>query len=249
MLEDQTLSSAKTVLIVEDDPGVRSVLRSAVETEGFSVLEATTKQEALELFSNAHVDLVTLDLNLGHTDGLILAREMRAMHNVPLIMITGKGSDIDRIVGLEHGADDYIVKPFNLRETMLRIHNVVRRYDAPLVRSERGGRDAGPRIRTFDHCILDLVKRELRSLGGDVIDLTDAEFRLLTLFVENPARVLSRDELARAVQGHDWSPLDRTIDGHVARLRRKLEGATDEPKIIKSVRTVGYVFAVDVASP
>jgi len=151
MLEDQSLSSAKTVLIVEDDPGVRSVLRSAVEFEGFSVLEATTKQEALELLSNAHVDLVTLDLNLGHTDGLMLAREMRAMHNVPLVMITGKGSDIDRIVGLEHGADDYIVKPFNLRETMLRIHNVVRRYDAPLVRSDRGGRAAGPGIRTFDH--------------------------------------------------------------------------------------------------
>jgi two-component system OmpR family response regulator len=242
------LSHPRTVLIVEDDPRVRSVLRRALASEGFSVLEAATEHEALDLFNKEHVDLVTLDLRLGHTDGLQLAREIRAIHNVPLIMITGMDGELDRIVGLEHGADDYIVKPFNLRETMLRIQNVLRRYDAPLVLSERGGSASGPRIRSFNRCVLDLVKRELRSGDGEVIDLTDAEFRLLNLFVENPARVLSRDELARTVQGRDWSPLDRTVDGHVARLRRKLEGATDDPRIIKSVRTVGYVFTVDVAS-
>jgi two-component system OmpR family response regulator len=131
---------------------------------------------------------------------------------------------------------------------MLRIHNVLRRYEVPLVQSERGGSTSGPSVRAFDDCVLDLVKRELRSSDGDVIDLTDAEFRLLTVFVENPGRVLSRDELARTVQGRDWSPFDRTVDGHVARLRRKLEAAADEPRIIKSVRTVGYVFAVDVSS-
>jgi len=242
------MSHARTVLIVEDDPRVRRVLRSALELEGFSALEAATKEEALDLFNQAQFDLVTLDLTLGQTDGLQLAREMRAIRNVPLVMITGKGSEIDRIVGLEHGADDYIVKPFNLRETMLRVHNVLRRYEAPLVPSRGGGPHAGPRVRAFDHCIVDLVKREVRSSDGDVIDLTDAEFRLLVLFVENPTRVLSRAELARIVQGRDWSPFDRTLDGHVARLRRKLEGPADEPNLIKSVRGVGYVFAGDVSA-
>src|SRR5208337_2270274 len=142
---------------------------------------------------------------------------------------------IDRIVGLEHGADDYIVKPFNLRETMLRIHGVLRRYEAPLAVSEGNRPASAARVRAFDHCVLHLVKRELRSNDGDLIDLTDAEFRLLVLFVENPTRVLSRDEIARLVLGREWSPLDRTLDGHVARLRRKLEGPTDEPRLIKSV--------------
>ena len=224
------------------------MLRRALETERYAVLEASSRRDALKAFDEMQVDLVTLDLKLGQTDGLQLAREMRAIRNVPLVMITGKDRQIDRIVGLEHGADDYIVKPFNLRETMLQIQSVLRRYAEPLVPSEESWQASAARIRAFNHYVLDLVKRELRSTDGDLIDLTDAEFRLLVLFVENPARVLSRDELARLVLGRDWSPLDRTLDGHVARLRRKLEGPTDEPRLIKSVRTVGYVFASEVSS-
>ena len=246
--DERQASLPKTVLVVEDDCKVRSVLRSALESEGFSVLEAATEHEALDLFGKADIDLVTLDLILGHADGLQLAREMRAIRHAPLIMITGMASEIDRIVGLEHGADDYIVKPFNSRETMLRIRNVLRRYDVPVVQPERGASAPGQRVFAFDNFVLDLVKRELRSSEGDLIDLTDAEFRLLRLFVENPGRVLSRDKLARVVQGRHWSPLDRTLDGYVARLRRKLEGPSDEPRIIKSVRCIGYVFAGDVSA-
>ena len=245
--EAQRMPHAKTVLVVDDDPEVRGVLRHALQMEQFAVLEASNRQDALNAFAETQIDLVTLDLRLGHSDGLQLAREMRGIRNAPLVMITGKDSQFDRIVGLEHGADDYIVKPFNLRETMLRIRNVLRRYAAPLVSSEDVGRATGARIRLFDHCVLDLVKRELRRIDGDLIDLTDAEYRLLVLFVENPTRVLSRDEIARSVLGRDWSPLDRTLDGHVARLRRKLEEPADEPRIIKSVRGVGYVFASDVS--
>src|SRR5208283_3637949 len=142
----QQLSHPRTVLIVDDDYRVRSVLQRALESEGFSILEAATEHEALDVFSKADVDLVTLDLRLGHADGLKLAREMRAIRNVPLIMITGMDSELDRIVGLEHGADDYIVKPFNMRETVLRIRNVLRRYEAPLVQPERGGSALGPRV-------------------------------------------------------------------------------------------------------
>ncbi len=177
------------------------MLRRALETERFAVLEASSRRDALKAFDETQVDLVTLDLKLGQTDGLQLAREMRAIRNVPLVMITGKDRQIDRIVGLEHGADDYIVKPFNLRETMLRIQSVLRRYAEPLVPSEESWQASAARIRAFNHYVLDLVKRELRSTDGDLIDLTDAEFRLLVLFVENPARVLSRDELARRFWG------------------------------------------------
>src|SRR5271166_3909115 len=211
------MSDARAVLVVDDEPRVRTVLRRTLETEGFSILEASTGEDALKAFGETQIDLVTLDLRLGHFDGLQLAREMRAIRNVPLVMITGRDSQIDRIVGLEHGADDYIVKPFNLRETMLRIHGVLRRYEAPLTPSGGAGRTSATRIHAFDHCVLDLVKREVRSSDGDLIALTETEFRLLALLVENPARVLSRDEIARHIQGHDWSPLDRTVDGHVAR--------------------------------
>jgi DNA-binding response OmpR family regulator len=237
---------ANTILVIDDEPEVRRILRRALETEGFSVVEASHGHEALAALRETQIDLVTLDLKLDGFDGLELAKEIRSIRNAPLIMITGKDSQIDRIVGLEHGADDYIVKPFNLRETMLRVQRVLRRYEAPLAASE--GDASGPRMHAFDHCVLDLAKRELRSGQDALIDLTDTEFRLLALFVENSARVLSRDELARVVQGRDWSPLDRTLDGHVARLRRKLEDATDEPRIIKTVRGVGYVFASDVSS-
>jgi two-component system, OmpR family, response regulator len=241
-------SNARAILVVDDEPRIRTLLRRALGTEGFSILEASTKEETLRTFRKAQVDLVTLDLNLGHTDGLQLAREMRAIRNVPLVMITGRGSQIDRIVGLENGADDYISKPFNLRETMLRIQCVLRRYDAPLAPSEGDAPSSGSRVRAFDHCVLDLVRRELQSTDGEFIDLTDTEFRLLALFVENPARVLSRDELTQIVLGREWSPLDRTLDGHVARLRCKLGGRADERRFIKSVRGVGYVFASDVSS-
>jgi two-component system OmpR family response regulator len=233
---------------VEDDSKVRSILRRALESEGFSVLEAATERTALVLFGKAGVDLVTLDLLLGQADGLQLARKMKEIRDAPIIMITGMDSETDRIVGLEHGADDYIVKPFNTRETMLRIRNVLRRYEEPLVQPERGASALNPRVYSFNDCVLDRVKRELRSSDGDLIDLTDAEFRLLNLFVANPGRVLSRDKLARGVQGRHWSPLDRTLDGHVARLRRKLEGPSVEPGIIKSVRGIGYVFTGDVTT-
>jgi DNA-binding response OmpR family regulator len=242
------MSDAKTVLVVDDESRIRTVLRRVLKTEGFSILEASTTEEALKKFGETRVDLVTLDLMLGHADGLELAREMRAIRNVPLVMITGKDSQFDRIAGLEHGADDYIVKPFNLREMVLRIRNVLKRYEAPLISTEGGGQASDPHSRVFNRCVLDLVKRELRSSRGKLIDLTATEFRLLVLFVENAARVLSRDDIAQAVQGHDWSPLDRAVDGHVARLRRKLEGASDEKRLIKSVRGVGYVFASEVSS-
>jgi len=228
----------KTVLVVEDDVEVRRLLNTGLAIEGFAVLEAASREEAFAQLSNAKVDLITLDLMLGEDDGLELAREIRAARNVPIIIITGRGEPIDRVRGLEHGADDYVAKPFHIREIVLRVRTLLTRYD-----DADEQRIAAPESYSFNHATLDLRRRELRRHGdGEVIELTTTEMKLLECFLRHPARVLSRDELTYCLKGQEWSPLDRTLDGHVARLRRKIEPQADEPRLIKSVRGVGYVF-------
>lgn len=229
-----------TILIVDDDPEVRRVLCQALAEDHFTVLDASDKARALHHIRHNHVDLITLDLRLDNENGLEFAREMRALHNTPVVIITGLGGSPDRIAGLEYGADDYIIKPFHVREVLLRIRNVLKRYDHRLVERKSA---AGHSHYEFDHCVIDTETRELRRANGDVVALTDFEYRLLLLLVQNAARVVSREEICRALMGHEWSPLDRTVDGHIARLRRKLEQSVDEPRLIKSVRGVGYVFA------
>jgi DNA-binding response OmpR family regulator len=175
-----------------------------------------------------------------------IAREIRAKHNVPIVMISGKGDTIDRVVGLRLGADDYIAKPFQMREVLARIRAVLRRYAAVGPESGRtfalppeGGRFV------FDGWTLDVARRQLRTPEGGVCELTTAEFNLLAVLLERPGRVLSRDEIMNLLKGHDWTPLDRTVDGLVARLRKKIERG-ECPELVKTVRGVGYVFAGEV---
>jgi two-component system, OmpR family, response regulator len=234
------------VLIVDDEPAVRAVLSRALTEEGFETFEAGNRDEAMRCLAENSVDLITLDLRLGRVGGLEVAQEIRTKRNLPIVMIAGCDQALDRVVGLEHGADDYITKPFNIREVLLRLRNILKRYARPLSLHDTVNGDAFCRY-VFEHCILDPAKREVRAKCGERIDLTDVEFRLLLLLVKNCTRVLSRDEISQALNGHDWSPLDRTIDGHIARLRRKLESPADEPRLIKSVRGIGYVFAGDVS--
>lgn len=239
-----TLDAQHTILIVDDEPQVRELLRTGLEGEGFSVLEASDGRQAMDLIERNPVSLVTLDLKLGGEDGLKVARELRAARNTPIIMITGKGDAIDRIVGLELGADDYIPKPFLMREVVARVRAVLRRYvggTAPSVPTPEGGVRYG-----FDGWIVDMPRREVRDPAGAVRDLTTAEFNLLALFLQRPGRVLSRDELMDLLKGHDWTPLDRSIDALVARLRKKLEPESERPMLVKTVRGVGYVFAGNV---
>lgn len=235
------------ILVVDDEPAICSILRSGLEAEGYEVLEAGNKAELLRCLGAASIDLITLDLDLGGENGLQLAREVRAQHNIPIIMITGKADVFDRVAGLEQGADDYIVKPFHIREVLMRTRIVLRRYELESILEDVGNSVsiAGERYR-FDGYILDAPRRELKTATGEVIDLTDAEFGLLLSFLRQPARILSRDELMRALNGRNWSPEDRTIDGHVARLRRKIDSQSELPRLIKSVRGVGYVFTGDV---
>jgi DNA-binding response OmpR family regulator len=234
------------ILIVDDEPEVRTLLRAGLEGEGFAVVEAADGRQAMSLIaSRLPIDLVTLDLNLGGEDGLKVARELRAAKNTPMIMITGKGDAIDRVVGLELGADDYIPKPFLMREVIARIRAVLRRYTggvdarsiSPDSPSERFG---------FDGWVVDLLRREVRAPDGTARELTTAEFNLLALFLQKPGRVLSRDELMDLLKGHDWTPMDRSIDALVARLRKKLEPDSERPQFVKTVRGIGYVFAGDV---
>lgn len=236
-------SARTTVLVVEDDAEVRAVLRNGLEEDGFSVVEAEDRTSVFAALAAEAIDIITLDLTLGADDGLVLAREIRAVRNVPIIMITGRSEPFDRVTGLEHGADDYITKPFHIR-----MKRMLQRYDREALAGAGAANDTAGRDERyiFDGRVLDVARRQLTSCSGAFIDLTDTEFRLLTILVRHPGRILSRDEICRELTGRDWSPLDRTFDSHVARLRRKIEPVGEAPTLIKSVRGVGYVFAGQV---
>jgi two-component system, OmpR family, response regulator len=244
----ETANTPAHILVVDDEPGMRVVLRRGLEAEDFSVSEACNLSQAMgRLNQQPPISLITLDLILGSQDGLLLARQIRSTHNVPIIMITARTSPVDRVTGLEHGADDYIIKPFHIREVVMRIRNVLQRYDVVgRNRAANPSERAGEERYEFEAGIFNVRRRELIAPNGVAIDLTDAEIDLLLLFLRNPGRVLSRDDLMLMLKGHNWSPTDRTIDGHIARLRKKIEADIETPRLIKSVWRVGYVFAGDV---
>jgi len=234
-----------TILIVDDEPEIRTLLRAGLESDGFTVVEAGNGTEAEAQLAARPVSLMTLDLKLGGEDGLKLARDLRARCNTPIIMITGKGDPIDRVVGLELGADDYIAKPFLMREVVARVRAVLRRYQPPEAPAQpaSGGSAADGQRYAFDGWAVNPSRREVRAPDGTLCDLTTAEFNLLTILIQRPGRVLSRDELMDLLKGHDWTPMDRSIDGLVARLRKKIEPERERPLLVKTVRGIGYVFA------
>jgi len=232
------------ILVVDDERELREVLRQGLQAEGFAIVEAANKATLLRCLDAYPIKLITLDLGLGQQDGLELALEIRATHNVPIIMITGRDAPLDRVAGLEHGADDYITKPFHIREVSIRVRGVLARYgflDGSPISGLAMKNDAVQKY-AFVSGVLDVQLRELKTANGVLIDLTETEFRVLELFLKHPGRVLSRDDMMRMLKGQDWAPHDRLIDGHVARLRRKIEAPGEEARIIKSVRGIGYVF-------
>lgn len=223
------------ILIVEDDPAVSALLRRLLESEGYIVHEARSGEELTQIMAALPISLVTLDLNLGREDGLSLCRRTRLDYDVPIIMVTGKSDDVDRVVGLEVGADDYICKPFNLREVLARIRAVLRRYESVK-------KDAAKNRIVFGDYVLDLSRRELSKGVGSPVALTAAEFNLLLVFAQRPRHVFTRDALIAAVKGGDSDSFDRAIDTLVARIRKKIEPDVDNPIYIKTVRGVGYSF-------
>lgn len=237
-------SNRAHILIVEDDQKVRLLLRRCFEGEGFRVTEAARGADVARVIAAGDVDLVTLDLTLPDTDGLSVARQVREHSAVPIIMVTGKGEMIDRVIGLEIGADDYIAKPFHLREVLARVRAVLRRTrEAPRPQSHSTA-DAG--VQRFDRWVLDRQRRELRGEDDQPCALTTSEFGLLEIFVDHPNRVLSRDQIMDLLKGHEWSPMDRSIDNLVARLRRKIDAADSGPSLVKTVRGLGYIFTAQV---
>ncbi len=235
------------VLVVDDEVSVRTALCQGLSEAGYEVSEAASRASLMNrLDSEPYVDLITLDLMLGNENGLLLARQIRARCNVPIVMITGRSTPIDRVTGLEHGADDYIVKPFHIREVLMRIETVLHRYALEGKTGVPIGSGAEDERYDIGIGTLDVHKRELGAAAGGTVPLTDAELDILVLFARNPGRVMSRDDLAMLLRGRSWSPLDRTIDGHIARLRKKIEPEIENPRLIKTVWRVGYVFVGDV---
>lgn len=239
-----------SVLVVDDDLKIRTLLREVLEAEGFAVSEAETAVEAMARIRSAPPSLVTLDLRLGADNGLEIARDIRAVSAVPIIMLTSQDDVIDRVVGLELGADDYITKPFHIREVVARVRSVLRRTASSgrPEHTEAAAPPPEPRTRhlRFDDMTANLDLMELHDRDGMSCELTHGDFRLLKVFLERPMRALSRDQLMDLTNGAEWNPLDRTIDNQVARLRKKIERDPQNPKLIKTIRGVGYMFASDV---
>ena len=226
------------ILIVDDDDGLRSLLEQYLSTNGYIVSLAEDGKALDTKLVEVQPDLVILDLMLPGEDGLSIARRLRASTNLPIIMLSARGEDIDRIVGLEVGADDYLAKPFNPRELLARIRAVMRRkQDAAL-----NDATTEDNIVQFGDYELDLNTQSL-SKAGEKIPLTSAEFGILQIFINHPNRVLSRDQLMDMLKGYDRDPFDRSIDVRVTRLRRKIETNPAEPVYIRTVWGQGYLFS------
>jgi two-component system OmpR family response regulator len=230
------------LLLVDDDAELRDLLREYLGQAGFRVSTVADGREMQRAMDAAPFDLVILDIMLPGEDGLSLCRRLRAQSRIPILMLTARGDEIDRIVGLEMGADDYLAKPFNPRELLARIRSILRRA-ASLPESL-----AGEDVRRFRFAgwSLDTQTRQLLSPGGVLVDLSGVEYKILRVFVEHPNRVLSRDQLLEFTQGREAAPFDRAIDVQIGHLRRKLDDDAREPHLIKTVRNEGYVLAVAV---
>jgi two-component system OmpR family response regulator len=232
------------ILIVDDDAEIRGLIREYLQKHGYRVAAAANGRELRAAVRTARPDLIVLDLMLPGEDGLELCRELRADSDVPIIMLTARGDETDRIVGLEMGADDYLPKPFSPRELLARIKSVLRRARAL---PENLKQEEVSSFR-FAGWTLDAATRNLTSPEGVVVPLSGTEFRLLRIFLDHPNRVLTRDQLIDLMLSRDASPFDRAIDVQVSRLRHRLSEDAKEPAIIKTVRGQGYVFAAEVAA-
>ena len=230
------------ILIVDDDAETRGLLREYLHKQGYRVTTAADGRALRGMLETARPDLIVLDLMLPGADGLELCRDLRSRSSLPVIMLTARGEETDRIVGLEMGADDYLAKPFNPRELLARIKSVLRRYHSlPLNLRADEAREI-----SFAGWRLDTVARHLVSSDGVVSSLSGTEYQLLKVFLSHPNRVLTRDQLMMLSKGHEADPLDRSIDIQVSRLRHRLHDDPANPTLIKTVRGEGYVLAVSV---
>ncbi|MCO5090952.1 response regulator [Bosea sp. (in: a-proteobacteria)] len=238
-MAESTFRSAH-VLVVDDDPRIRRMLIRYFEEEGYHVSAVADGSGMRDALQRNAIDIVLLDLILaGGEDGLMLAREIRTRSEMPIIMLTGRDDVVDRIVGLEMGADDYIAKPFHLREVLARLRTVLRRHHpGPVQSTDAEDED----VIRFSGWMLDPLERRLVSPEGEDVTLTTGEFDILLVMARHPGRVFSRDTLMNLTRGRNYEAFDRAIDTQIARLRKKIETGKKAPTLIKSVRGIGYVF-------
>ena len=238
---------SRTILVVDDDARLRNRLRGFLRREGYDAHALSGGRELRAFLENGSADLVILDLMMPGEDGLSLTRYLRENFAIGILILTGKGEPVDRVVGLEMGADDYLSKPFNLRELLARVRSITRRMESPpATLPAAGDRTAESEILAFDGYRIDVARRRLTGPDGIDVTLTGTEFGLLVALASRAGRPLSRDRLLDAVGGRDWQPYDRSIDLHISHLRRKLEKDPKSPAIIKTVRGVGYVLSCPV---
>ena len=225
---------AKRILLVDDEPLIIKGLKYTLEQEGYETLSAVDGEEALSVFFANHVDLVLLDVMLPKLDGIQVCQRIREQSNVPIIMLTAKGEDMDKILGLEYGADDYMTKPFNILEVKARIKTILRRASQPVANEEK----KIIRVRDLE---VNIVNRSV-TLGGKEVRLTAKEFDLLQLFINNRGKVFSREAMLETVWKYDYMGDARTVDVHIRRLREKIERNTSQPEFIFTKWGVGYYF-------
>lgn len=230
------------ILIVDDDPDIRQLLVDYLLRNGFEAVPAASGREMAQRLERHAIDLVVLDLMLPDADGLTLCRDLRTRSNLPVLMLTARGEEADRILGIEMGADDYLVKPFSPRELLARIKSILRRTRAlpPNLKPD------AQRCLVFAGWKLDTATRVLTSPAGVAMPLSGAEFRLLRILLDHPNRVLNRDQLVELIHGREAEPYDRAIDVQVSRLRQRLQDTGRESGLIKTVRGEGYVLAAAV---
>jgi two-component system, OmpR family, response regulator len=238
------MEQAPHILFVEDDADIRTLVADFLAQNGYRMSVARDGRELDRTLEVSRIDLVILDIMLPKEDGLSLCRRIRATSDVPIIMLTARGSEIDRVVGLEMGADDYLTKPFSTHELLARIRALLRR--ANMARAPREQRPASSL--SFSGWKLDLTARRLQSADGAAVPLTTGEFELLVAFCEHPRRVLTREQLLDLTRGRAAALFDRSIDIQVSRLRRKIEEKPTEPVLIQTVRAGGYIFAAEVVA-
>jgi two-component system OmpR family response regulator len=236
------MSTLDHVLVVDDDREIRTLLSEYLTRNGYRVSTAADGKAMWSALDSSHPDIIVLDVMLPGHDGLTLCRDLRARSSIPIIMLTARGEETDRIVGLEMGADDYLAKPFNPRELLARIKSVLRRSRSLPENSAA----AEPHTIEFAGWTLDLAARHLVSPQRVVVPLSGVEYKLLRAFLAHPNRVLTRDQLIDLMLSRDASPFDRAIDVQVSRLRQRLQDDAKQPRLIKTVRGEGYVFSAEV---
>ena len=234
--------SQPLILVCDDERDLREMLQEYLVKRGFRVKLAADAQALREAMEADAPELILLDINMPDEDGLSALRALRVTDDVPVVMLTAAGETVDRIIGLEMGADDYLGKPFDLRELEARIKAVLRRRSSSAGAAPTGSGEGGKRTVQFGDFTLDLDGARMVDGEGVELPLTAMEFRLLKLFAENRGRVLNRDQILEQAHDRSWDPFDRSIDIRISRLRRKIERNPQKPSVIRTVRGIGYIF-------